>query len=117
MAAGNYDFTIEQGVDKNLTLTFFEDDGVTPIDLTGIDFRMQLRLTVKSLGVLDDLTVSNGRINDTDAATGVIVIVFPSSKTTVYNFDTCVYDLESVNGSLVSREMEGEITLSREVTR
>jgi len=119
MTAGIHNFTIDQGSDKNKKLTFYTDATQTiTVDLSAVsEMRMQMRRTKQSINHIDELTDSNGRIDTTDAATGVIILQFAASISSAYDFDTCYYDLEFVTGSVVERIIEGVITLDLEVTR
>jgi len=117
MGAGTYNIKIEQGTTWSLTLTFYSDAAkTTPIDVSTYAFKLQMRTTISS-AVLVELTSPSGGIDMTNAATGIIVLNLTATETAALNFDDAVYDLESTNGATVVREVEGVVTLSREVTR
>ena len=128
MAAGKYNFTIEQGTTIKLELAYKDVSG-SAINLTGYSGRMQIRpdyadntktsyiylsssLNVDGTGV--NFSGSNG-LNPPVSGTIGIIISAPSSS--ALNFDTAVYDLEIESGSIVTRLLQGTIKLSREVTR
>lgn len=116
--AGVYDFTLDQGSDTNISLTFYEDTAqTTPMNLTGKTFACQVRENKDDESYIDDLTNENGRIDLTDAATGKILLKFPGSVSALFNFKTAYYDLESYTGGVPLRELQGKITLDGEVTR
>ncbi|RLJ02069.1 MAG: hypothetical protein DRP08_04900 [Candidatus Aenigmatarchaeota archaeon] len=118
MAAGKYNFTIEQGSTYNGTLTFYTDaTQTTPIDFTGYTWRMQLRSTVSSSTVLLELTTENGRIDVTNQDVGIILLKLTAVETEALSFSSAAYDLESISGATVDRKLFGRVTLSKEVTR
>ena len=126
MAAGKYSFTIEQGATTNFEIQY-KDSGSTPINLAGYSAKMQLRTAVdNSTALLTlssslqpdgtglNLSGSNGNKTLLSGSIGVIISAFTSS---VLNFDTAVYDLELMSGSVVTRLLEGTVRLSKNVTR
>ena len=118
MTAGTYDFTIEQGTDLSKTMTFYTDSTkTTTVDLSSVTMRMQIRNEKNSVDFIDELTDSNSRINTDDAATGVIILIWADLVTTAFDFATAVYDLEFEEGGVITRILEGSITLNKEVTK
>ena len=116
MAAGEYNFTIEQGATLDRTFIYKDGDG-DPLDLTGFTARMHLRSRASAATTLLELTTTNGRIVIT-GATGTIRLVAPASVTAALNFNTAVYDLEIESAvGTVTRLLQGTIELSKEVTR
>lgn len=113
---GTYDFTIKQGETFNRTITYYSDEGLTSVDLTDCTARMQLRLTKDAASPLLELTTENGRITLGGSA-GTISLAIVASDTAALTFDTAVYDLELVDGSTVTRLLEGNVSLNKEVTR
>lgn len=92
-----------------------------PIDLTGYTARMKLRASVTSTTVIDAFTDTDSRLPDTgiviDTANYLITLLVDATVTAAYTFQTVVYDLELVSSTgVVSRILEGEIKLSKEVT-
>lgn len=123
MAAGTYDFTIEQGTTFDLKLEWTDSEDV-PVDLTGYSARMQVRETKASVTKLaefktDDDTITlddNGEIHilASDTVTSAWDWPVPSGQVNPQG----VYDLELESaGGVVTRLIEGTITLSPEVTR
>lgn len=112
-------YTIYQGSIFQEFFTWYESDGVTPIDMTGYTAKMQVRKTVKSATTLLDLTTENGGINITDAANGVFNIYVSAVDTEDLVAGTGVYDLEINPGDVdnIFRLLSGIITISPEVTR
>ncbi len=114
--ATRYNFTIEQGA--SLTRPFVWKDGNgDPVDLTGYTARMQVRPTVQSSTVLLELTTANGRIT-LGGANGTVTLVISPQTSAGITWRRGVYDIElmSADGT-VTRFLEGEIQVSREVTR
>jgi hypothetical protein len=130
MAAGRYSFVIEQGATTNFEIQYKDSNGA-PIDLTGYQARMQIRPTVDSTtvylalssslnsdGTGLNLSGSNGAIPPTSGSIGIYIASCTSS---MLNFDQAVYDLEIYSGSgacpFTVRLLEGQVKLSKEVTR
>jgi len=126
MSAGTYDFKIEQGATFSRLFQFFDvyisedDPDNEPSNLIGWSARMQVRTKAQSTTPLLSLTVGNG-LTITDAINGKIVLDLTSEQTAALNFSCAYYDLElfvdDSDPEIVRRELEGQITLSREVTR
>jgi hypothetical protein len=129
MAAGRYSFVIEQGATVNFELQYRDDTG-TPIDLTDYAGRMQIRSNVSSPVVLLSLSSSlnpdgtginfSGSNGSTPPTSGSIGIYIAACTSSMLNFDQAVYDLEIYSGSncpYVIRLLEGQVKLSKEITR
>lgn len=114
MTAAVYNFVLEQGTDKELSLIWKDSVG-TPVDLTGYTARMQMRPSKSSETVLLDLSTENGLIQ-LGGVTGAISLIFTEALTNTLT-RSGVYDLELNSGNKVTRLIEGEITLSKGVTR
>ena len=128
MAAGWYNFMIEQGATVNFELTYKDSNG-DPIDLTDYTARMQIKnskggdqtyITLSST-LLDDgtglnMSGSNGTMPLSSGSIGVYISAASSSQLT---FSEGYYDIELVSGSIypyVIRLLEGKVKLSKEVT-
>jgi hypothetical protein len=115
MAAGKYNFTIDQGSDF---LTFFTlkttTNGVTTNrDLAGYTARASMRPTPESL------TAYNFVVGITTPTTnGKITMSLASGVSKDIPAGIYLYDLELTSGAgSVERVIQGQITLTREVTR
>lgn len=124
MSAGTYNFVntgnekeaIEQGATFDRSLVYKDAAGVA-INLTGFTARMQVRASVKAVPVLLELNTTNGRIIIT-ALAGAIRLLVAATDTALLTFRSGVYDLEIISATgVVIRLLEGEIELSKEVTR
>lgn len=129
MSAGRYSFTIEQGTTFQLEL-IYKDSNQTPIDLTGYSGRMQIRPTVDSNTVYLTLSSSlkadgtglnfSGSSGTNPPTSGSIGIYIASCTSSLLNFTNAYYDLEIYSGSncpYTVRLIEGQVQLSKEVTR
>ena len=126
MAAGKYNFTIEQGATTDFEIQWKDSDG-NPIDLTYYTARMQVRQDFGSSGklicsltsTLDsdgtglNLLGPNSTKPLTSGSIGVIISAVSSSN---FDFGEALYDLEVVSGSYVTRLLEGRVKLRKEVT-
>jgi len=113
MTAGIYNFTVDQGSIFTLNLIYQDSSGV-PINLTGNTARMQLR---RKFGSIADLTLTSA---DGDIVitgnTGNILITISDEDTGSLDSGFYLYDLELDNAGVVSRLIQGQITLSQQVT-
>jgi hypothetical protein len=114
MAAGKYNFTIEQGTTTKFEVQYNDDDG-TPIDLTSYQCRMQIRsdyadfdstlyATLSSSLAVDGTGLNLRGIDGSKQLTsGSIGVIISSAVTETFDFDEGVYDLELVTGSLPTK--------------
>lgn len=114
--AGSFDFTIEQGATFNLLMTW-KIDG-TPVNLTNWTGRLQARVDYEDTETILSLTTdANGGITLGGAA-GTITLSRNATQTALLEVGSFVYDLELISGvSSVTRLLQGELTISAEVTR
>tara|TARA_R100001015_G_C4506303_1_gene79339 strand:+ start:215 stop:598 length:384 start_codon:yes stop_codon:yes gene_type:complete len=126
MAAGKYSFTIEQGATTDFQIDWRDSTG-TPVDLTDYTARMQIRSSYGSSGILYanltsdldsdgtglNMSGSNSAFPPTSGSIGVIISAASSSN---FTFQEALYDLELVTGSTVTRLLQGNVRLSKEVT-
>ena len=112
MAAGKYNFTLEQGTTFSREITV-QDSG-SAMNLTGYQVRMQMRSTHDSSTIALTITASvanpasQGKINLTAAATATAAV-----EEGIYVYDL---EIESSAGN-VTRILEGQVTVTPEVTR
>lgn len=88
----------------------------SPKSLANCTARMQLRTAVNSATVLYAADTVGGQIvlNDVEKT---ITVSIPAADTDAFDFTSAVYDLEIVNGSVVTRLMQGSVTVVPNVTR
>jgi hypothetical protein len=111
MSAGIHNFTLDQGATFNRQLTIKENN--SPLNLTGYTGAIQLRSSYDASTVALSVTVAV-----TNATQGILTISASSSSTTALTEGIYVYDLEITNSSgTVTRLLQGQITVSPEVTR
>jgi hypothetical protein len=107
--------TIDQGTTYSLSITV-SDANANPLDLTGYTLRAQMR---KSYGATSytAFTVTAAA----DPTTGELTISLTAVQTSALKAGRYVYDIEIVSpvvdGSVVTRVLEGIITVTPEVTR
>lgn len=116
MAAATYDFEIEQG-STLLKPIVWKDSTGAPVNLTGYTAKMQIRQSVASTDVLLEMSTVNGKISITPL-TGTITLIFSAATTAAITWKRGKYDLEltSTDGA-VTRLIEGQISVSQEITR
>lgn len=104
--------TLDQGTDTEVSVSISDREG-TALDIASA--RMQLRTKIEAEDIADELTTENNRILLEE---GGVRLVFPNAKTTEIKAGTYVYDLEVVDSlGMVTRVMEGTVTIRPEVTR
>ena len=111
MAAGTYNFILEQGATFTRTLTVKENNSA--MNLSGYSVASKMRSTHDSSTVVGTFTctISN-------ATGGIITMSMTNSVTGAIEEGIYVYDLEMTSGSgVVTRLMEGTVTVNPEVTR
>ena len=131
MAAGKYNFVIEQGATTDFEVQY-KDSNSTPIDLTNYSGRLQIKstytqdsgelyLTLSSSlnpdGTGLNFSGSNGTTPPTSGSIGIYIAACTSSALT---FSEAIYDLEIYSGSgdcpYTVRILEGKVKLSKQVT-
>lgn len=125
MAAGRYNITIEQGATYDLNVQYV-DSNSTPINLSGYSARMDIRPSAISDTIYLRLSSSlqedgtgitfNGEGGTLPLDSGSIYVYVSAANTTILDFDLAVYDLELTSGSVVTRILQGNVKLSKEVT-
>ena len=111
MAAGTYNFILEQGATFTRTLTVQENSSA--MDLTGYSVASKFRSTHDSSTVVGTFTCTV-----TSASGGQITMAMTASTTADIEEGMYKYDLEITSGSgTVTRLLEGDITVNPEVTR
>ena len=124
MASGKYSFVIEQGATTDFEIQYKGSNG-TPVNLSGYQARMQIRSdyggtlianlssSLDSDGTGLNLSGSNG---STPLASGSIGLFISAASSSQFTFAEAKYDLELVNGTTVTRLLEGKVKLSRNIT-
>lgn len=116
MAAGTYDFLLEQGATFDPLITWRDAAGAL-VNVTGYTARMMVRPSLASATVSLDMTTANGMIVLGGAA-GTIQLLVSATATAGLGVGGYVYDLELVSGvGVVRRLLKGAITVDGEVTR
>ena len=116
MTAGIYNFTIDQGTQFTTQIIWANSAGV-PIDLTGYTAAMQLREQAASPNPSAlNLTSSNGGITITPLA-GELDILMTTAQTGALDARFYVYDLELALNGVVTRIIQGQTTVSAQVTQ
>lgn len=87
-----------------------------PIDLAGYSARLQIREKQDSTTIIKELTTENGGIL-LDTVDYGIVINISAADTAALSFNSAVYSLEMVKGSVVTVIATGSLTLIKEITR
>lgn len=116
MTAATHDITIEQGATFRLNL-LWKDSTNAPINLTGYTARMQVRRKYNDPTALLNFTTENGAIVLGGSA-GTIQVTGLATLTDDLPAKPAVYDLELVSaGGVVTRLVQGSVTITPEVTK
>lgn len=94
MAAGKYDFSIEQGTSFKISLIYKDNDG-NPVNLTGWCARLVWKTNTNITQTFSsdniDYNVYKFTIDDLE---GKLTLMIPADITNSFNFNTAKYDLE-----------------------
>jgi len=112
--AAYLDLKIEAGSTFTCELLAVDSAGAA-IDLTGYTARMMIKRSAAEADALFELTTENGRIIIT-AATGSVMLYLTAAETAALTWTRGVYDLELVQGSIVTRLIDGVVTVLPNVT-
>ena len=116
MSAAIYNATVDQGATFQLTVVYKTDAGVA-INLTGYTAALQIRQNYYDDTALVTLTSPSNGIVITPL-TGTLAITMTAAQTGSLDEGFYVYDLEiTSSGGIVTRLIQGQFTVSPEVTR
>lgn len=116
MIPATADLTIYQGATWTQKVVWRTGATRTIVNLAGYSARMQARANAASATVLVELTTANSRIT-LGGVTGEITMTLSAAETAGLAAGEYVYDLELVSGAVVTRVLQGKLTVSAEVTR
>ena len=110
MPAGKYNLVIDQGSDYATTLTLTKDGSA--INLTNYIARSHIRATKESSNYV------GFTMTFPDRAAGQVTMTLPSATSSSMAAGSYVYSLEiETSAGVVTRLIEGSLTLTREITR
>ena len=112
MSAATYNLVIDQGSDFALDLVVKESG--TALNLTNYSGRAQLRTSVTASSASASFTVTKP-----DAAAGKLKMTLAAATSSGISAGQYVYDLEiyTSGDAIVKRLLQGDVTLTPEVTR
>jgi hypothetical protein len=114
--AGYYNIIADQGATFARTLVWNDSAG-NPVPMAGYSARMQVRVDYTSSGApILELTTANNRIS-LASTSGQITLSIDATTMSNIGAGEYVYDLELVNGAIVTRLVQGSFTVRSEVTR
>ena len=132
MAAGKYNFTIEQGTTVDFEIQY-KDSNNEPVDLSGYTGRLQIRPNFADNTTGSYLLLSSSRnpdgtglnfsgsSGDKPPTSGSIGVYIASCTSSGLTFNQGLYDLELYSGSgecaFTIRLIQGTVKVSKEVTR
>lgn len=88
-----------------------------PVDVSAYTARMQIRSTLTSVDVLDELNTENGKIS-IDTVNKTITLNLSATVTAAYTWTSGVYSLEMISPTgVVDTIAVGSVTLVKEITR
>jgi hypothetical protein len=127
MAAGLYNFVIEQGATIDFSIQY-KDSNNDPVDLTDYDAAMQIKSNYADNNPTTYLTLSSSLqpdgtgLNLESGSQGYIRVFISACSSSLLNFNIAKYDLELYSGSIgdcpiTTRILEGQVSLNKEITR
>lgn len=117
MAAGKYDFDIEQGATFSRSVILRDSSGAY-INLTGYTIAGKIRRKPS-----DTVALASFTCTITGAATGAFTFSLTATQTATLPVNNseeplkCLYDIESTTGSTVTRLLSGVCNITAQVTR
>tara|TARA_R110001592_G_scaffold141714_1_gene363525 strand:+ start:28 stop:399 length:372 start_codon:yes stop_codon:yes gene_type:complete len=122
MAAGIYNFTIEQGATFTRTFKYKDSTGASLPISNNASINMQIRETIGSAEPVPNGTFKSGSgfilsTNTEDNVQNQFTLVIPAATSSNFSFTTAVYDIELIESNVTTRLLQGKIKLSKEVTR
>lgn len=109
-----YDWTINQGETSSLTYTRTLTSGGTAVNFqSGATFRMQAKDKYGGTAVL---TLDDTAFNHSDGTNVFEVQISATDTASIAAPGKYVYDIEAVEGSSVTRVLEGSLIVKPEVT-
>ena len=114
--AGQKNFEVDQNATFTFQVEYTQEDGVTPIDLTGASAKMQVRDTKGGSKLAVSLTSPSNGIT-IDGPNGTLKIIMTPTQTNKLFYPKSSYDVMVIdsNGNKI-KLLEGFMTLSRSVT-
>ena len=112
--AGIYNITMDQGAQWTLQVVYDNNNG-TPFDLTGYTARMQVRPKFGSDNAVLTISSPSSGIVITPL-TGTLNLTATTAQTGDIPGGFYVYDLEISSGGVVTRLMQGSVTIRDQVT-
>ena len=114
--AGQKNFEVDQNATFTFQVEYTQEDGVTPIDLTGASAKMQVRDTKGGSKLAVSLTSPSNGIT-IDGPNGTLNIIMTPTQTNKLFYPKSSYDVMVIdsNGNKI-KLLEGFMTLSRSVT-
>lgn len=117
MSAGRYDLLIEQGATYTKVFTWY-DENKDPIDLTTYTALMEIKGSVDSDTIIAASNSDPAAITITlGGALGTISISIAATITDAFDFDIAVWDILLTAAGVSTRVLEGEVKLSKAITR
>lgn len=113
MSAGKLNILVEAGATFSKTITVNSTPN-TPLNLTGKTLRGQIRYKLQdsAAAATFTFTLANQSTNP-----GVATWILSATDSALLSQTRAVYDVELVDGSTVTRLLEGEVFISLNVTR
>jgi hypothetical protein len=121
--AAEHDFECDQGAYWTKLITWFDEGGTNPVDITDYTARMQVRHTIESTVVLVEITSDPGEGITLGGVDGTILLEMTAAQTASLPAPRGgarhYYDLELVPPvtGRVRRLLQGRFVVSPEVTR
>ena len=113
MAAGIYNFTIEQGATFQRTFKYKNADGTSLAISDTAEINMQIRETIGSPDPIPNGTFRSGSgftlSKGLDDVQNQFTLIIPAATSSNFNFTTAVYDIELIENNITTRLLQGKI--------
>lgn len=115
MTTGEYDITITQGITYTKSFTYRDSNG-DPIDLTPYTAQMQIRCSIGSTTLVQELTTENGGIT-LGGALGTVALLISATDTAAMDINQGVYRLNLINGAVTEEFLKGAVIFNKSVIK
>lgn len=106
------DLNITRGDTESIVVSLTEEDGTTPISITGRTYAAQLRTSpdIATVSATFTCTVTNG-------ANGQVTCILSSTDSALLDPGYYYWDLQENASSVISTVLRGTVTVDADVTR
>jgi hypothetical protein len=113
MAATNQNITIYAGDDTELSMSLFQNDGTTPLDLTGavVNWALSSAYNVQ-FPLVEKSSANPGEVSITDIDGGLVSVFLVPADTATMGGQPYYHEVEVVQGGTTVTVLTGSVTIN-----